>query len=188
MEDLVQKVKFQRDLQEWVRKFESLVSQLARNGQQLDENAITLLRLHSRTVSVWLSVCTSAEECAVDLHIADFEEIIELGAKLVSQGEPGPSRPEIFSFEMGLIAPLYYAALKCRVPSLRRRALQVLRLAPRREGLWKRSCSCQDSGTSHRTRREDLFEWRLAAGKCPHPSPKPSARSNHAGPTHARSS
>ncbi|KAJ5503200.1 transcriptional regulator family: Fungal Specific TF [Penicillium fimorum] len=41
-----------------------------------------------------------------------------------------------FTVEMGYIPPVYYTALKCRVPRLRRQAVRALRAAPHREGVW----------------------------------------------------
>ncbi|CAG7917013.1 unnamed protein product [Penicillium olsonii] len=41
-----------------------------------------------------------------------------------------------FTVEAGFIPPLYYTALKCRVPHVRRQAVRVLRAAPHREGVW----------------------------------------------------
>ncbi|OQD82719.1 hypothetical protein PENANT_c020G06106 [Penicillium antarcticum] len=41
-----------------------------------------------------------------------------------------------FTVEMGYIPPLYYTALKCRVPRIRRQAVRTLRAAPHREGIW----------------------------------------------------
>ena len=44
---------------------------------------------------------------------------------------------DIFTFEMGMIAPIYYTALKCRCPKIRQEALDLLsHVRPRREGLW----------------------------------------------------
>ncbi|KAJ5824307.1 transcriptional regulator family: Fungal Specific TF [Penicillium robsamsonii] len=41
-----------------------------------------------------------------------------------------------FTVEMGYIPPVYYTALKCRVPQFRRQAVRALRAAPHREGVW----------------------------------------------------
>ncbi|KOS39361.1 hypothetical protein ACN38_g9795 [Penicillium nordicum] len=46
---------------------------------------------------------------------------------------------EGFTIEMGYIPPVYYTAIKCRVPRIRRQAVRVLRAAPHREGLWNGS-------------------------------------------------
>lgn len=44
-----------------------------------------------------------------------------------------------FTVEMGYIPPVYYTALKCRVPRIRRQAVRALRAAPHREGVWNGS-------------------------------------------------
>ncbi|CRG90063.1 Autophagy-related protein 2 [Talaromyces islandicus] len=44
--------------------------------------------------------------------------------------------PLNFCADIGLIAPLYYTALKCRMPSLRREAVRMLIVAPHREVVW----------------------------------------------------
>jgi hypothetical protein len=41
-----------------------------------------------------------------------------------------------FTVEAGYIPPVYYTALKCRVPRIRRQAVRTLRAAPHREGVW----------------------------------------------------
>jgi hypothetical protein len=41
-----------------------------------------------------------------------------------------------FTADMGLIAPLYYTAIKCRVPSIRREAIDILKSVPHRESMW----------------------------------------------------
>ncbi|GKZ30867.1 hypothetical protein AbraIFM66950_010505 [Aspergillus brasiliensis] len=41
-----------------------------------------------------------------------------------------------FTMDIGFIQPLYYTALKCRIPQIRRHAIELLRLAPHREGIW----------------------------------------------------
>ncbi|KAJ5675730.1 hypothetical protein N7462_008627 [Penicillium macrosclerotiorum] len=41
-----------------------------------------------------------------------------------------------FTVESGFIPPVYYTALKCRVPRIRRYAIRMLRSVPHREGVW----------------------------------------------------
>jgi len=56
-----------------------------------------------------------------------------------SGGGSGSSRSKnILSFtaDMGFIPPLYWLALKCRVPRFRRYAAHLIRKAPHREGMW----------------------------------------------------
>jgi hypothetical protein len=129
---------FQVDVDDWVIHTK-LLTELERWRTNLDDMladshrgpAEYLLRMHHRTIFIWLSVCLSIEECAADFHVDGFREVVELGGRL-TRTEPR----EKFSFEMRIIPPLYYTAMKCRDPSIRREALQLLRLAPPREGLW----------------------------------------------------
>jgi hypothetical protein len=41
-----------------------------------------------------------------------------------------------FSMDLGIVAPLFVVATKCRVPTLRRQAIELLRGCSRREGMW----------------------------------------------------
>ena len=140
LEDHIERVKLENELQRWHDGLESLVSRMVASGNLPCDRAINLLRIQHRVLSIWLSVCLSLEECAVDAHTADFEAITEFAAKINPNNE---LQSDSFSFEMQTVPPLYYTAVKCRVPSLRRRALDLLRLAPRREGLWNAHMSAQ---------------------------------------------
>jgi hypothetical protein len=137
-EDYVQRLTLQRELQQWYSDLNELASSLMGSNQPLNEHAINIMRIHHRVIFLWLSVSVSIEESVHDLHTRDYEEILSLATKLTSNVSPESTqpRPENFSFEMQIIAPLYYTAIKCRIPSLRRRALHLLDFAPRREGLW----------------------------------------------------
>jgi hypothetical protein len=133
-----QKLLLQDELQQWLLDLEALLSNLAKSRTPINGDAVNLMRIHHRVISVWLSLSLSADEYETDLYTADFENIIILGEELTSKAGATSSQPqpEMFSFEMQIIAPLYYAAMKCRIPSMRRRAINLLSLAPRREGLW----------------------------------------------------
>jgi hypothetical protein len=51
----------------------------------------------------------------------------------------GFSAPHIkprFAADLGIVAPLFVVATKCRDPNTRRRAIQLLRSSARREGMW----------------------------------------------------
>ncbi|KAM0425873.1 hypothetical protein ACHAPT_008811 [Fusarium lateritium] len=48
-----------------------------------------------------------------------------------------------FTADIGLIPPLYYTALKCRIPSLRRRAIKLLETATHKESIWNGAVAAQ---------------------------------------------
>jgi hypothetical protein len=125
-EDWIPQARLLSELHAWRVNLDAITASSPRGPSECQ------LRMHHRTVFIWLSVCLSAEECAVDGHIDGFKEIVDLGSKLTGTRQPG----DAFSFEMRIIPPLYYTALKCRDPSVRRQALDLLAAASPREGLW----------------------------------------------------
>jgi hypothetical protein len=68
----------------------------------------------------------------VDAYIDGFKDIVRLGSSYLAT----TSSNDAFSYEMRIIPPLYYTALKCRDPSVRREALSLLSSSSPREGLW----------------------------------------------------
>jgi hypothetical protein len=132
-EDYVRQFHHLCELQLWLNQLKDLLLTTNETKQVDTENAVNLLRIQHRAIFIWISICLSGEECIFDLHTADFAEIIDLGSKIVQADQP---LSQLFSFEMQIIAPLYYTAVKCRIPHIRKQALVLLRLAPRREGLW----------------------------------------------------
>ena len=135
MEDFIEQIKLQTALETWRRDFESLLERLEREDKAVNHQAVNLLFVQFLVVHTWLAVCTTAEETAIDAYTPAFLELVDR-AEQVTKSFTGHSKPDPMSFDMQIIGPLYYTAVKCRDPALRRRALQLLKLAPRREGLW----------------------------------------------------
>lgn len=94
-----------------------------------------LLRLSYSMTVIWLSTSLDQEETVHDQYTGQYEEVVELAGDLI--GDTGKA-PLVFTFEMGLIPPLYWTALKCRDVRIRTKALDLLKEAPVREGLWNR--------------------------------------------------
>ena len=65
-----------------------------------------------------------------------FERIVILSEEL-SHDKHFQSRFQL-SLDTGLLPPLFFVALKCRVPELRSKAIDLMRTCPHREGLWDR--------------------------------------------------
>ncbi|KAI9167839.1 hypothetical protein HJFPF1_03978 [Paramyrothecium foliicola] len=104
-------------------------------GESLKQDALNQLLVQFKVVSIWTRVCTTAGETATDSYHTDFEELVHYAEQIANSGA-GLTTPQPLSFDIQILGPLYYAALKCRHPATRRRALEMLRLAPRVEGLW----------------------------------------------------
>ena len=125
-------------LSSWHTAFTIL--QLSKGGDPntASRNQSTLLMIYYHTANVWISTVLQAQECRFDAHVADFAAIITLSSTIINSFA-SEVEPRIFSFETVVIAPLYWAAIKCRHPVLRRAAVKQLtrhELNGRRENLW----------------------------------------------------
>lgn len=100
--------------------------------------ASTILTCHYAIIDIWLDCALSSPECTYDSYTASFERVVDLAAQVVHlTNAQNNGTPPIFQFEIGVIPPLYMTARKCRDPILRRRAIDLLRQAPKQEGLWE---------------------------------------------------
>ena len=106
-----------------------------------------LLNMHKQNTMMYLEYVNACElerysnstpSFSWDKFNAQFAEIVSLAASIVNANVTGsPTATSVrpsFSLDNGVIAPLYEVATLCRDPVIRRRAVQVLRSAPRQEG------------------------------------------------------
>jgi len=135
MDDFVEQVKLQTRLDAWRHQLDALLERMRVASKPMMQDSVNVLLMHYKVVYIWVRVCTVAGETATDAFHADFEELIHY-AEQISKADVGTATPEPLSFDVSTMGPLYYATLKCRCPATRRRALELLRFAPRREGVW----------------------------------------------------
>ncbi|KAL9617288.1 MAG: hypothetical protein Q9160_007915 [Pyrenula sp. 1 TL-2023] len=85
---------------------------------------MSILCSHASIAQSWLNICIDTSEMAWDRQMEQFEEVIQfarsgLEAHLQSQTKS-------FRFKIGMIAPLYFTAVKCRSRRIRREARELL--------------------------------------------------------------
>ena len=118
---------------------------LLRSRREADDPALhaqyRALMMHHRVLQVMLDTKIGTDEGIYDLFTADFEHILYECEFLVREQQHsetasggGPWHPSL-----GLLAPLFFVATRCRIASLRHRAIKALRSSPRREREWN-SC------------------------------------------------
>jgi hypothetical protein len=90
-----------------------------------------LLTLYYTTV-IWVSTQLSACKTAFDQYASQFGELVFHAEKYLKNNT---TERLVFAFDFGVIPSLYFASSECRVPSTRRKALALLRLAPKKESL-----------------------------------------------------
>ncbi|KUJ17987.1 uncharacterized protein LY89DRAFT_717622 [Mollisia scopiformis] len=90
----------------------------------------TLLKVHSLVVSIVIGRPEDADE--------KFEDILALCEYLITTGGCFTSTLTNLNFaaDQGVIAPLFFTALRAPDPSAKARALALLARAPGREGMW----------------------------------------------------
>jgi hypothetical protein len=127
----------------WDRQFTHLLSTTTPTASDLD--AIDFIRLRREYARGILScLVINAEENVHDDLIPIYQAIMDLSHRVLQKdsytprhGVPDSQKLEHPIFVLGstIIEPLFFTATRCREPALRRRALYLLRLCPRREGI-----------------------------------------------------
>ncbi|KAK3385891.1 hypothetical protein B0H63DRAFT_393780 [Podospora didyma] len=142
----------QASLSSWLDAYSSMTSlHYLVSTKVIPKNLVSsigppLLRLYHTMATIMAATCLrGTDETVFDSHTADFATILDQAIELWTRAAHvmgiangcGIRELDIsFTIDMGFIPPLYYTALKCRVPRFRRHAIEFLLAAPHREGLW----------------------------------------------------
>lgn len=122
-------------LEQWKIATESMIT--GRFGTQAVAQNSRLLYLEMYYTFITLAMKTLLQgEMAFDQHTPDFERIVAICEVLIH--EQVHEKPPPISFDMGVIPPLFFLVMKCRLLPLRQRAMALLRLAPDQEGMFPR--------------------------------------------------
>lgn len=124
-------------LRTWQETYDTTVKRLP-HGQTRTRQAYKLLLNYYALAKIMCTCMFSASELIFSEHTHEFLSIVRRSVVLwnrhvVSQGTASSCRPTI---DMGWIPPLYYTAIKCRIPRIRRHAIKMLRAVPQKEGVW----------------------------------------------------
>ncbi|MCJ1338036.1 hypothetical protein MMC09_003320 [Bachmanniomyces sp. S44760] len=126
-----------RDLEIWQRAFNGFIDSSCTRLSVKDLRTALFLRLHHCLTRIIL-LCALQDETAYDAFTTDFEHLVSWSKSLqleettLTVDDPNQS----FSIETGIIQPLYWTAVKCRDPKIRRAALAILLGSKWREGGW----------------------------------------------------
>lgn len=105
----------------------------------IDMYACNVLGIGHIVAKIWVSTALTPFECAHDAHMLDFEAAIELAEQLpaiASMHDQSDRYTTAFTLDVEVLGPMHWVSIKCRDPTLRRRALAVQLGTRRREGLW----------------------------------------------------
>ncbi|KAK5376135.1 hypothetical protein LTR20_000547 [Exophiala xenobiotica] len=164
------------------------------NEKEREKERCASLVLHMHR----LMVSTSVDLLSIQQHPTDadvqmswdkytgvFEQVVKIGESILSPtGSRGPSsvvadpshstpppkakeRP-YFTLDIGVVAPLYDIARRCRDPGVRRRAIALLYAYPRQEGMYdgvlaarvaERVVQIEETGLEHLASATDVPDW-----------------------------
>lgn len=121
-------------LQKWANEFDRLIPFLPAG----DRNTIVLLKMYHTTMTIMIATGLYGQESLHDEHHGLYDRIVALGKVLFDQQKAARSMEGyIFCFETGIIFPLFFVAIKCRHPLIRRQAIALLKTADHQEGSWE---------------------------------------------------
>ncbi|CAG9984331.1 unnamed protein product [Clonostachys byssicola] len=123
-------------LAEWRTSFAVLEATLGSKTALQD-----LLHMYYHTAHIWISGTLGPNELVFDDHLAGFGAIVSHAASGIAAAPSLRGRDAAsFVFETEFVAPLYWVAMKCRHPMLRRAAIRLLgrrEVVSRRENFWR---------------------------------------------------
>ncbi|KAJ5631629.1 uncharacterized protein N7484_011729 [Penicillium longicatenatum] len=140
------------DLSLWRKAYNASLTRLEAEASRKDKFGNILLRVYHELATIMALVCLSDDEMVFDTYTENFLAILKGFNDLwnfwadasiqIKELKHIFSIPESddgchgFTVESGFIPPIYYTALKCRIPRIRQHAIRVLQAAPHREGVW----------------------------------------------------
>ncbi|OJJ67697.1 hypothetical protein ASPBRDRAFT_58793 [Aspergillus brasiliensis CBS 101740] len=140
-EALAKREKCLHDFNQWNLKLETY---LAGSLSPTDNIALNVLYLRCLYAKVMLSLDPCKGELAHDDFIDDYAQMLDLAGRILeslntpsvevsNRGSRQAKRH--FSVESTVTETLFLLGVRCREPTIRRRALHLMRLYPRREGM-----------------------------------------------------
>ncbi|KAM0419027.1 hypothetical protein ACHAPT_012078 [Fusarium lateritium] len=143
--DIHQLATLERASSTWIHAYEASLQQLLSQSDHRTIYGVFMLRIFHTMATIMISTTLTPHECAFDKHTEQFASIIDQTLKMWNmngfavggpfEGHRSVTGPRV-TFDLGIISPLYYTAIKCRDPRHRRQAIGLLTVAPYREGIW----------------------------------------------------
>jgi len=131
---------------------------------RMEQDAARVLRIQELLHFVNLDIVrhpgeSESDQMRHDKHIATYEKVLWIVEALYID------RPasRVFTLDIGLTAPLYDVACRCRDPCVRRRALHVLKTRARQEGIYESTLAVKIAETVVSMEEEGLGGVQTAA-------------------------
>ena len=100
------------------------------------QRPLALFKMYQIIMSIILATQIHRRETLHDNHLHKYKQVLALGEGLLLDGQVSFGT-NFFCFDIGLIFPLFWVAIKCRDSRTRWRAVELLRSMHHQEGTWK---------------------------------------------------
>ncbi|PKY04962.1 hypothetical protein P168DRAFT_318002 [Aspergillus campestris IBT 28561] len=128
----------QQVLERWYQAFEALMVALPPTLDAEQQRMALVLRFLYIIFKIALVRNPVRGEMSYDDLLPEFEEALDQARAALSLRDTlEAERSSMFALGLGVIYPLFFIAVRCRHRTLRYRALDILSLAPHREGFWE---------------------------------------------------
>ena len=166
------------DLQEQVRRCRERLCEWRYHWDELQLQCAETGSLLGKSVEIWYSMAATivdagflGPESRYDVLLHHFRRIVHFGED-VSVGISENRDLAFFSLDLGFVTPVFFCAIRCRDPHLRRSAIRVLGSQNRQEGIWestvaaaiaKRWMQLEEEGLGEIERAEQIPESKRIA-------------------------
>ncbi|KAE8420762.1 hypothetical protein BDV36DRAFT_292953 [Aspergillus pseudocaelatus] len=123
----------------WLVGLNKLIQRMGPWIQQNDLRASLILKIYYHTSLIWVKAVLARDENVFDLYISDFDAVVDYAGRVIQltvEIDERTNNQSMFCLEGEVIGPLYYAAIKCRNPVIRRKAIDLLLHYGKIEGMW----------------------------------------------------
>jgi hypothetical protein len=122
---------------EWRRAWKDFARRSSMSFTQMQIRGGNMLQCLVLCSYIWLSHCLTPYEEDYDKYTAEFQEVIDLAQTIIDiPDEYLCNNVGRFQIDMGLIPSLHLVGGRCRVPSIRKAAMEMLAKHHWREGLF----------------------------------------------------
>lgn len=123
----------------WKQRLRRFLATLEPNLPLEIQRRLCLLDIHYNAACCMFPAFVFEDEMLFDEQLPTFHKILNACRQVISLDAERTSSIErrmYFSFDIGIISPIYLVASRCRDPNLRKEATQMLLTSLRREGFW----------------------------------------------------
>lgn len=126
--------KLSRDLAAWQNTFQDFIKTCKRHFTVREETGIELLQLHCTCLNIMMIMALRSLN-ADAIVVPEFVKVLSIVKRLVHISE---THLEPYSFQTGVIGPIFYTLSQCPITEIRKEALALLQgpNIPYREGIW----------------------------------------------------